>query len=346
MIADLEPEEEVDGRPLGEVLPSAQGLIDELPALVRAELAELMGVMRDYAKAAQAPNTSRAYASDWRLFEAWCERYGLLCLPAAPGTVALYLTSLGYRRLRTSTIRRRAAAITRVHRNAGHPSPLWDPRVTVILEGIARSNKDRRPNKKVALLRDPLVSVVAQIDTSATVGLRDRALLLVGFALGLRRSELVALQVEDLTAGPDGLSVMIRSSKTDQQGHGHTLLLVHATGGHPCPVLALREWLAAAQISTGAVFRRVTRTGAVSSPLSAPSVGLIVKRRVAQAGLASEDSLGSYGGHSLRSGYATQAARDGYPAGQIADVTRHRDQRVLAGYIEAGKGAATVARVL
>lgn len=326
--------------------PSARapaGLPTEAPltAADPAELFELATAMEDYAAAATSANTTRAYASDWRDFEAWCARFGALALPAEPATAALYLTSLARRDLKVSTVRRRAAAITRGHRVAGHASPVGDPRVAQVLEGIARVH-GAVPAKKVALLRDPLVRAIAAIDGSSVAGARDRALLLVGFALGLRRTELVAFAVEDLEAHPDGALVTIPRSKTDQRGEGARLLLAYADDGRPCPVGALRDWIAAAGIAAGPVFRRVTRTGAATTPLTAQSVALIVKRRVAAAGL----DPTAFAGHSLRSGFATQAARDGYLAAQIADVTRHRDRRVLDGYIQAGRGAADVARVL
>jgi site-specific recombinase XerD len=307
----------------------------------RAELAELAAAMEDYAAAASSANTTRAYASDWRDFEAWCGRFGALALPADPGTAALYLTSLARRGLKVSTVRRRAAAITRGHRVAGHASPVGDPRVAQVLEGIARTH-GAPPAKKVALLRDPLVRAVDSIDDSTVAGARDRAVLLVGFALGLRRTELVALAVEDVEPHPDGALVTIARSKTDQRASGARLLLAYADDGRPCPIRALRSWLATAGVAAGPVFRRVTRSGAVTTPLTAQSVALIVKRRVAAAGL----DPAAFAGHSLRAGFATQAARDGYLPAQIADVTRHRDRRVLDGYIQAGRGAADVARVL
>lgn len=197
-----------------------------------------------------------------------------------PRTAALFLTAMARRGLKLSTIRRRAAAISRAHRQAGHTSPIWDPRVITVLEGIART-VGAAPQRKVALIRDPLLVTVDRIDSSTTAG-------------------------------------------------------------YPCAVRALRAWLDASEITSGPVFRRVTRTGAVSSPLTAQSVALIIKRRVKAAGL----DPAAFAGHSLRSGFATQAARDGYRPAEIADVTRHRDQRVLDGYIQAAKGAEHVARVL
>lgn len=322
-----------------EVLPAL--LPSTLPEALAAELVELAEAAEQYAAAAQALNTTRAYASDWKQFEAWCRRYQLTSLPAPPAVIALYLTSLAKRGLTVATIRRRCAAIARAHRQAGHLPATADPRVATVLEGIARVHGSA-PNKKTALLRDPLLEIIDRIDTSTPAGLRDRALLLIGFAVGLRRSELVALAVEDLSPSPDGVTVRIPRSKTDQQGRGQEVLLVYAEPPRPCPVRALRAWLDAVGITDGPIFRRVTRTGAVGSPLTAQSVALIIKKRARGAGLDQRE----FAGHSLRSGYATQAARDGHHPTQIAATTRHQDQRVLAGYIRAGRGRDEVAHVL
>jgi integrase len=137
--------------------------------------------------------------------------------------------------------------------------------------------------------------------------------------VGLRRSELVALTVEDLSPSPDGMRIRIARSKTDQTGRGQELLVVYAEAPRPCPVRALRTWLDTAAITTGPIFRRVTRTGVVSSPLTGQPVALIIKKRAGAAGL----DPGEFAGHSLRSGYATQAARDGHHPTQIAATTRH-----------------------
>src|SRR5450755_2108009 len=196
------------GRP-ERLLAAARSLKVRHPAIhLAAELAELIEDAERYTAAAQAINTTRAYASDWRQFQAWCERYGLVSLPVPAAVVGLYVTSLAKRGLAVSTIRRRAAAIARAHRQAGHLPATSDPRVLTVMEGIARVHGNA-PHKKTALLRDPLLEVIDRIDTATTVGLRDRALLLLGFAVGLRRSELVALDVEDLSPSPDGIRIRI-----------------------------------------------------------------------------------------------------------------------------------------
>lgn len=341
MTDEAQVDDVVDGEPMLALDTSAEGLPVQLPAALAAELTELAADAQRYADAAQAVNTTRAYASDWKQFTAWCDRYRLQSLPAPAAVIALYLTSLAKRGLAVSTIRRRAAAIARAHRQAGQLPATSDPRVQTVLEGIARIH-GAAPHKKTALLRDPLLELIDRIDTGTTAGLRDRALLLLGFAVGLRRSELVALTVEDLSPSPDGIRIRIARSKTDQHGRGQELLVVYAEPPRPCAVRALRAWLDAAQITTGPVFRRVTRTGAVSSPLTAQSVALIVKKHARAAGLDPRE----FAGHSLRSGYATQAARDGHHPTQIAATTRHQDQRVLAGYIRAGRGKDDIAHVL
>jgi site-specific recombinase XerD len=341
MTVDDEPVETVDGEAMLALKTPLAGLPVELPAHLAAELADLLKDAERYAAAAQAVNTTRAYASDWKQFQAWCDCYQLASLPAPAAVIALYLTSLAKRGLSVSTIRRRAAAIARAHRQAGHLPATSDPRVLTILEGIARVH-GAAPNQKTALLRDPLLELIDRIDASTPAGVRDRALLLLGFAIGLRRSELVALRVEDLSPSPDGLRIRIARSKTDQHGHGQELLVVYAEAPRPCPVRALRGWLDTAQITTGPIFRRVTRTGAISTPLTAQTVALIIKKRARAAGLDPRE----FAGHSLRSGYATQAARDGHHATQIAATTRHQDQRVLAGYIRAGRGKDDIANVL
>lgn len=185
---DTDALDEVDGEPLVALVRPTADFSDGLHTALDPELARLVPAIATYAAAAQAPNTTKAYESDWRQFEHWAPEHQLPAMPASPATCALYLTALAQRGLKVSTIRLRAAAITRAHRQAGQAS-VWDPRVLTVLEGIARTH-GAAPTKKVALLRDPLLEFVDWIDQSTPAGLRDRALLLLGFALGLRRSEL------------------------------------------------------------------------------------------------------------------------------------------------------------
>jgi site-specific recombinase XerD len=337
-VANVDDGARIDDDPMPDALPV---VVDHDAVALSSELADLLRHAEEYAAAATSENTTKAYASDWRGFTGWCARHQLVPLPAEPLTVALYATWEARSGRKSSTIRRHAAAIARVHRDHGHPNPLWDPRVALVLEGIARTHRNA-PKKKVALLRDPITQIVERIEITTTEGLRDRALILLGFALGLRRSELVAIGVDDLSPDHDGLRIRLGGSKTDQTGRGHEFLLPYAKASHPCPVRAIRAWIDHAQITDGPIARRLHRGGKIGAGLSAQSVALIVKRRAEVAGLNPAD----FAGHSLRSGFTTQAVRDGHRLEQIADVTRHKDRRTMDGYIRAGKGAGDVARVL
>lgn len=329
---------EVDAEP--EVPETVPVVIDTPPGFPPA-LLDLVKQAEALAEKSTAENTAKAYASDWRDFVSWCERFGVGALPAHPAVVAAYLTSLTNRRLKVSTVRRRSAAIARMHRDSRHPNPFWEPNLTRLLEGISRVH-GTETKQKFALLRDQITTVIGAIDLSTSAGLRDRALILLGFALGLRRSELVALEVKNFKRHPEGARVWLARSKGDQKGEGHFFLLPYAKPGNPCAVRAVRAWIDHAGIVDGPIARRLLRNGKPGGPLSAQSIALIVKKRAAAVDLDAQD----FSGHSLRSGYATQASKDGHRPEQIADVTRHKDRKTLDTYVQAGKGAEDVAWVL
>jgi integrase len=177
------------------------------------------------------------------------------------------------------------------------------------------------------------VSIVETLDTSTVAGLRDKALLLLGFSAALRRSEIVNLDVEDLSFRSDGFLLRIRRGKTDQEGRGRTIGVAHGRNG-TCPVVAVRRWLMAAGIESGPLFRAVDRHDHIrQGRLCGRTVCRIVKRHVPQAGL----DPARFGGHSLRSGFATSAAAAGVEEREIAEVTGHRSLVVLRGYIRSGK---------
>ncbi len=209
-----------------------------------------------------ATNTLRAYTSDWRQFERWTDERALNALPADPETCAAYLTDLAEQGLHVNTVRRRAHVIAQTHQRAGDGSPISDPRVQRALELAARA--PRAPTgQKLPLLRAVLARVIDHIDTTSTSGLRDRALLLTGGALGLRRAELAAITVADLEPHPDGINVTLppTAGRTPT-----TMLLARRQARNECPVAALDAWLERAAITQGPIARRVTRTGTISSP--------------------------------------------------------------------------------
>jgi len=256
---------------------------------------------RAYAEAARAPATLCAYAADWRAFTAWCATRGVEALPATPRTVTLFLAALAGR---PSTLRRKLAAIAVMHRAAGHDSPTEHGIVRATFSGIRRE-RGVAPRPKTALLVDELRAALATCG-ERRIDVRDRALLLVGFAGALRRSELVGLDVGDVTFEGEGLVLRLRRSKTNQEGGLEEVAVLYGSDPRTCPVRALQDWLAASAIGEGPLFRAVDRVGRVGSGrLTARIVGERVKKIGARSGLDPD----SYAGHSLRSGFATSAAR-------------------------------------
>ena len=299
--------------------------------------AELLEAAQEFAQAAKSGATRRAYACDLRDFDTWCAAQGRAPLPAEPATVALYVTHLARSGSAASTIQRRLAAISQVHQLAGHvPPPTQDWEVRQVVQGIRR-RLGTAPAQKEAVLTATLRRLVATCDPApppTRAGARDRALLLIGFGAALRRSELVALDVEDVTETDEGLRVRIRRSKTDPEGSGAEVGIVR--GQHPDidPVRALRTWRELGAITTGPLFRPITRADTVRrGRLSGQTVALIVQRTAQRAGLPAPEA---FAGHSLRSGCATQAAVEGAPERAIMRQGRWRSAATVRRYIRTG----------
>ena len=196
--------------------------------------------MRAYAEASRAPNTWRAYQSDLRHFGAWCAEHGLEPLPAAAATVAAYLTDhAGV--LATATLQRRLYALSALHRAGGFDSPADAPEVQAVWSGIKRTHRIA-PTQKAPTLTTVIAAMVEPLG-ERRIDVRDRALLLMGFAGAFRRSELVALDVEDITDTDDGLRIAVHRSKADQEGEGAAVGLPYGSNPATCPVRAWRAWL-------------------------------------------------------------------------------------------------------
>lgn len=293
-------------------------------------LAKVAEQARDYAEAAKAPNTRRAYQSDWRAFTRWCDEHGRASLPASPETLILYLSSLAEAR-RVSTIQRRLSSISVAHQLAGHPSPTHDAHVRTVMQGIRRT-KGVAPAAKEPAVTAVLRAMVEALPEGA-IGARDRALLLLGFAGAFRRSELVGLDVADVRETGDGLVVTLRASKTDQAGEGVKKGIPYGSTPHTCPVRAVRAWKELAGLTEGALFRPINRHGQVRPRrLSGHAVATIVKRAAQGAGLVAEH----FSGHSLRAGLATAAAQAGVSERVIMQQTGHKSLPVLRRYIRDG----------
>jgi site-specific recombinase XerD len=296
------------------------------------QLVSLSQQAREFAAAAKASNTLRAYQSDWRDFRQWCETHQLAFLPASPQTVALYLTDRAAT-LKTSSLARRLTTINRAHQAAGQPSPatMQNAVVSEVWKGIKRTKGIAQHGKKPLLTPD-LRRMIAELPQDLR-GLRDRAMLLAGFAGGFRRSELAALRVENVETTPDGLIIRLGRSKTDQEGQGRPVALPYGSDRETCPVRALRAWLEQAGITSGPLFRALDRFGVVSDKALHPdSVGYLVKRAAGRAGFETAE----YAGHSLRAGLATQAAMNGATELAIMKQTGHRSLATVRKYIREG----------
>ena len=312
-------------------LATGTPVADPAVALQSADEAEerLHDQVRAFLRASKAPSTLRAYRSDWAHFLTWCEGRGAASLPANPETVALYLVALAATH-RPATITRRLTSITKAHAAAGHPNPATTDHSVVAetLQGIRRTLGTAQPGKTPLLTAD-LIQVLAHLPAGLS-GVRDRALLLAGYTGGLRRSELAALTVEDIAWKDEGAVLTLRRSKTDQEGQGRQVAIPRGAHAATCPVSALQQWLKAGVITAGALFREVDRHGRVGvRGLHSDSVGAILKRAVARAGF---DPKG-FGGHSLRAGFATQAARNGASAFDIMRQTGHRSLATVSRYV-------------
>ncbi len=227
-----------------------------------------------------------------------------------------------------ATLNRRLSSIAAAHRMADHPFDSRCREIALVMDGLRRTKTVRQ--RQVTALTTPLLKRALDGSFETLADQRDRALILIGMAGALRRSELVALEVSDLTFSSEGVRLVIRRSKGDQFGEGQ-VIAIERTSTDLCPVANLEAYLERARISEGRVFRAIDRHGNVKTRMTDQSIALIVKRRAGQAGLE-----GDYSGHSLRAGFATQAAKSGVEERRIAATTRHKNMEVLRKYIREG----------
>ena len=283
-----------------------------------------------YLKARQAPSTRRAYDACLRQVGLWTAARGETPLPLSADQTALFLAEKADGGMALTTLRRYAAAVGDAHRARSMPDPTATPLIADVLAGIARTVRKVSTRKAALSLAELKAMVDALPDT--LLGLRDRAILLFGFASALRRSELAALQVDDLSFGADGVEVLIRRSKADQVCEGQRIFV--ARGGELCPVSVLEGWLEVSKIKDGALFRRVSHADRLQRiPLQGQAIAGIVHRAAQGAGLDPK----RFAGHSLRSGFATTAAAKGMSTWSILAVTRHRSVGALKPYVRSDR---------
>jgi len=288
------------------------------------------------AAASRSPATRRAYSSAWRGWESWCAGRGVPPIPADPVLVAARITELAEAGRSTSTIDVLLAALRAVHRDAGLDSPTADAGVERVRAGLRRRTGTAPRHQAHPLTTEEIRRIVVTIDADSLRGKRDRALILVGFAAALRRSEIVGLRVNDLAWRSQGIVMTIRRSKGDQEGVGQIVGIARGQHRETDPMAAVRLWLTGAELSAGdPLFCPVAWSDrrAIIRPLSGADVSRILRGRAADAGLGDLP----ISGHSLRAGHATVAAEHGVPAERIARTTRHANLATLARYVRPGQ---------
>lgn len=306
----------------------------EITAPARS-LGEEVAAARCYRAQAKAANTIRAYTSDWAQFEGWCDERGLEPLPARPEAVATYLAALAMAGKADSTIGRHLAAIGWKHRQDGLVAPsLRDERmvITDTLAGIRRVQRARPSRKKAAVTAKDLTAMIAAAVGEGTRSIRDRAIMALGLAAALRRSELVMLEWRDVEMVDKGLKLTLRRSKTDQEGQGQVIAV--PSGKTLKPVERLRAWLAVRGSSAGPLFYQIDPQGRMTDkPMSDRSIARLIQKYAERVGLDPE----TIGGHSLRAGFLTEASRNGATIAKMQEVSRHKKVEVLLGYVRSAE---------
>ena len=261
-------------------------------------------------------NTLRAYKSDFRDFSSFCSKNGFSSIPTQPKIIALYITHLS-KTSKFSTLKRRIASISVIHKLKGHYLDTKHPIIMENLHGIKRTLGSRQKTKKPILIND-LKLIIKVIDEKK---IRDKALILVGFAGGFRRSELINVYYEDIEFVKQGVKILIKRSKTDQSGEGSIKAIPYFENNEYCPVIALKNYI-------NEKFKN-KKEGRVFE-ISDKSVALIIKRYAEKAGL----DPSKYSGHSLRSGFATTAAEFGAEERNIMAMTGHKTTQMVRRYIQ------------
>lgn len=283
---------------------------------------------RSYFEAASSANTRRAYAADWKHFASWCRRQGFSLMPPDPQIVGLYITALASgtaagmasgEKKSVATIERRLSSLTWNYAQRGQPLDRKDRHIATVMAGI-RNKHAAPPRQKEAVLPEDLIAMLETLDRGTLRGLRDRSMLLLGFAGGLRRSEIVGLDVgRDQTEDSSGwLEILDKGMLLTLRGKTgwREVEIGRGSSDATCPVVTLQTWLKFARIVHGPLFRRVTGQGKSvgADRLNDQEVGRLVKRTALAAGVRGDLPEGQRGklfaGHSLRSGLASSAEVD------------------------------------
>tara|TARA_X000001036_G_scaffold420406_1_gene441230 strand:+ start:40 stop:996 length:957 start_codon:yes stop_codon:yes gene_type:complete len=300
-------------------------LITDIKALQNETLLNL--------QSSKASNTIRAYKSDFKDFGLFCAQNGFKSLPSEPKIISLYITHLSSNEIKMSTLKRRLVSIGMIHRLKGYYLDTKHPSIIENLMGIKRRKGSIQKGKKPILINHlkKIINKIDEIKNDEIKKLRDRAIILIGFAGGFRRNEIVSLDYDDLDFVDEGLKINLKRSKTDQFGEGSIKALPYFDNYKFCPVLTLKNWLKFSKITNGPVFRRLSKGSNITlNRLSDQTVALLIKKYLKYSGIDNEN----YSGHSLRSGFATSAAESGAEERSIMAMTGHKSPEMVRRYIK------------
>jgi len=271
-------------------------------------------------KSSKSANTIKAYKSDFNHFTEFCKKNNFISLPAEPKIVSFYITDLSGTS-KVSTLKRRLASISVIHKLKGHYIDIKHPLIIENLTGIQRKKGVFQKSKNPILLNElkEIITVIESSHSNELKKIRDKALILIGFSGGFRRSELVNIDLEDLEFTKEGVKIFIKRSKTDQSGEGMTKAIPYFKEKNFCPVTSLNDWIKYSKIQKGLIFK-----------ISDKMVAILIKRYLTKAGFDPK----KYSGHSLRSGFATVAADSGADEKSIMNMTGHKTTQMVRRYIK------------
>ena len=301
---------------------------------------DLMNLAFDFASNATAKNTQKTYAYGWKSFLEWAQIRGIdpFTVTGKEALVSFYISEKAASgELKISSISCYLAAIRNQYNEKGVVINMQHPSIKKVLKGV-RNKLTKRPVRKEPILTEDLKEMIQAIEVEKNgkpylIGIRDRALLLLGFSGAFRRSELVGLNIENLTFSRDGFIALVDRSKTDQEGEGLEKAIPYGANPITCPVRAMNDWLAVSKIIEGAIFRSINRHGQIQPErLTGHAVALIVKRNTHLS-----ENQSKFSGHSLRAGFVTSAAKKNVPEDLIMKQTGHKSSNTVKMYIRRGK---------
>jgi len=274
----------------------------------------------DNIRSSKSANTIRAYKSDFNNFVDFCKKNNFKALPADPKIVSFYITHLSSNS-KVSTLKRRLASISVIHKIKGHYIDIKHPLIIENLMGIQRKKGVFQKSKNPILINElkEIINIIDKAEKKEDKNARDKALILIGFSGGFRRSELVNIDFDDLEFTKEGVKIFIKRSKTDQSGEGMIKAIPYFKEKDFCPVIFLKNWIEISNINKGFIF-----------DISDKMVAILIKKYLSAAGFDSK----KYSGHSLRSGFATVAADYGADEKSIMNMTGHKTTQMVRRYIK------------